>query len=99
MTIKEEKPLSISEVIESIKNSESATEVGNFLKGFCDTSIETALKIKEELTSLDILKLKEKDIVKIIDFMPEDATELNKIVGDSNLDAEEITKILDVINK
>ena len=31
--------------------------------------------------------------------MPEEASELNKVLSDVNLDAEEITKILDVVKK
>ncbi len=99
MAINEEKPLTIAEVIELIKDSESSKTTRDFLKGYCDVSIETVLKIKEELMSLDLIKLKEKDIAKIIDFMPKDAIELNKIIGDSNLDSDEVTKILNVINK
>lgn len=99
MTINEEKPLSIPEVLDLLKGEESSSEIQEFLKGYCDMSIETAKKIRKELENLNLLKLKETDIVKIIDFMPTDAVELNKIVGDSNLDADEITKILNVINK
>lgn len=99
MTIREEKPLTIAEVIELIKNSESSKTTEDFLRGYCDTSIETVLKIRGELISLDLIKLKERDIVKIIDFMPQDAVELNKIIGDCNLDNDEVTKILNVINK
>ncbi len=98
MTIKEEKPLTVSEVINLIGDSEKTEEIKKFLKTFNDMNVEKALELKEKLSSLKILKLDENDIVKIIDFMPEDAVELNKVISDSNLDSEEITKVLNVIN-
>ncbi len=99
MTINEEKPLTIAEVISLIGDTEKTSEIKAFLSGYNDMDVETAKKLKQELEGLNILKLKDRDIVKIIDFMPEDVIELNKIVGESNLDSEELTKILNVINK
>ncbi len=45
------------------------------------------------------MKLKEEHIVKIVDFMPGDASDLNKVMVDVSLDQEEVNKILDVVKK
>jgi DNA-directed RNA polymerase subunit F len=37
--------------------------------------------------------------VKIVDFVPTDVSELNKVIIEVSLDADEITKILDVTKK
>ncbi len=71
--------------------------IKSFIKNFEIVSIERATKIKEVLESLDFIRLKDYHIVKIIDFMPGDATELNKIVSDASFEQEEINKILDVV--
>jgi DNA-directed RNA polymerase subunit F len=97
MTVEEEKPLTISEVINLIGDSQKEEDVKEFLKGFNNMPSEKAKELKQKLEELKILKLKEMDVVKIIDFLPEDSIELNKIVSESNLDAEEIAKILDAI--
>src|SRR3989338_6116630 len=55
--------------------------------------IEKANKLKEELKNLELLKLKEEDIVKIIDLMPEDVLDLNKIFVDVALNEDETNKI------
>jgi len=46
-----------------------------------------------------LIKLKEEHIVKIVDFMPSDASELNKVIIEVSLDAEEVNKILEVVGK
>jgi DNA-directed RNA polymerase subunit F len=99
MTIKEEKPITMAEVASLVGDSEKATSIKDFIKGFVKTSAKEALEMKEELRALNILKLKETHIVKIIDFLPLDAIELNKILIEVSLDQEEISKILDVVKK
>jgi DNA-directed RNA polymerase subunit F len=43
------------------------------------------------------MKLKNSDIIKIVEILPENAIELNKIVVEASLDEDEIKKILDII--
>ena len=69
------------------------------LKKFLKIKPEKAKKIKEELEALDLLKMKNEHIVKIIDLLPEDASDLNKIFTDVSLTEDETNKILDVIHK
>lgn len=96
MIIKQD-PLSLAEVKEMV--GEGNEEVEKFAKSFTKMKPETAKKFKEDLEKLAILKLKTEGIVKIIDILPEDASDLNKIFIDTNLDEDEINKILEVVKK
>ena len=97
MVIKEEKPLSLSEVYNFVEKNERAEEIKEFLKNFVKLKVDDALKLRKELLDLDLIKLKEGHVVKIVDFLPKDLAELNKILTDVSLEEEEINKILDVV--
>lgn len=99
MVIKEEKALTITEVINLVEKSTKEYEIKDFLKQFNKNTLEDVKNMKKELEELGILKLKEIHIIKIIDFKPTEISELNKIISDVNLDNDEVTKILDVIKK
>jgi DNA-directed RNA polymerase subunit F len=99
MVIKEEKPLTMAEVSGLVGDNERGTEIKQFIKQFTTMKPEKAKELRKKLEELEILKLKEEHIVKIIDTMPGDTTELNKIISDTTLDTEETQKILDVITK
>lgn len=72
-----------------------------YAKRFSKLKIEKVGELKEELKKLDIMKLKERHIAKIIDLLPEDTEDLRKIfVGEEvSLDQNEIEKILAVVKK
>lgn len=89
----------MAEATEYIKNSESGAETLSFIKKFVKISPKKAKELREKLTELDLMKLKEENIVKIIDLMPETAEELNKIFVDISLDEDEKSKILEVIKE
>lgn len=97
MVVKEERPLMISEVHNLIKESDKAEEIKKFLDTFGKVNLEKDLEIKKQLEELNLLKLKEQHIVKIVDFKPESVIELNKIISDVSLDSEEASKVLNVI--
>jgi len=99
MVIKEEKPLTLTEVHDLVQDNERGEEIKKFLKTFIKIDAKKAIEMKQELIDLDLIKLKENTIIKIIDFMPEDSIELNKILIDVSLDEEETNKILDVVKK
>ncbi|MBD3252753.1 hypothetical protein GF386_03420 [Candidatus Pacearchaeota archaeon] len=87
----------VKEILKEIPENEKKQQVEVFLKKFLKTKSEQAKKIKEDLDKLDILKLKREHIVKIIDLLPEDASDLNKIFTDISLNDDETKKILEVI--
>jgi DNA-directed RNA polymerase subunit F len=96
MVINEEKPITIAEVNSLVGEGEKAQEIKNFIKNFKVVSLEDSNKMREELSGLGNLKLKDAHIVKIIDFVPKTVEELNKILSDVSLDKEETEKILNV---
>ena len=98
--IKNSEPLSMAEVIEYIKKGgESESEIVGFIKKFNNIKAKEAKELKQEIEALGIMKVKPEYIIKIIDLLPENAEELNKIFSDVSLDEDETKKILDTIKK
>jgi DNA-directed RNA polymerase subunit F len=100
--IKDRQPLDMnqtSEILGSVKETDKIKDTKAFIKKFNKTAPDKAKKIKEALEGLDLLKLKTADIVKIVDLLPENAAELNKIFVEVTLDADETNKILDAIKQ
>lgn len=98
MAIREERPITMAEVVVLVKDSEKATEIKNFVKCFDIIDVKKVNEMKDALKKLDLIKLKDEHIVKIIDFVPTSASELNKVVIELSLDQDEVNKILDVTN-
>jgi DNA-directed RNA polymerase subunit F len=99
MAVTEERPITMAEVVSLAGDSEKAEEIKKFIKNFNDMDVEKAIEMKEELKALDLIKLKDEHIVKIVDFTPKDASELNKVIIEVSLDSDEVTKILEVTGK
>lgn len=95
----ESKPLTMSEVKELAGNTDKEEEVKAFLNKFKPLPVDKAKEMRKELEELELVKLKDMDIVNIVDLVPKDASDLNKIINDVSLDQEEITKVLDVVKK
>ena len=93
--IKNTKPLSMAESLEYLKND----EVKAFVKKFTSLDEAKGKELREKLESLDLIKLNEKHVSKLIDVLPEDKEELNKVVVDANLDEDEINKVLQTIKE
>lgn len=98
--ILDRQPLNLNEtqeILENISDSDKKEETKFYLKKFLKTKPEKAKKIQGELEKADLLKLKREHIVKIIDLLPESASDLNKIFTDINLNEDEINKILEIV--
>ncbi len=96
----EEKSLSIAEASEFLnKDSTENTEIIGFVKKFISTDSKKAQELREKLIKLDLIKLREEHISKIIDLMPDNKDDLNKIFVDLTLEEDEISKILDTIKE
>lgn len=93
------KPLSMAEAREIIEEGEDEKEIGSFIKKFSKTEAKKAREIREELAGLGLMKIKDEYAAKIIDLLPEDAADLNKIFVDVSLEEDEINKILEVVKK
>ena len=74
-------------------------KIKQFIKKFTKLKPDKAKEMKEDLKKLDLIKLKDEHIVKIVDFMPEDAVDLNKVLPGVSLDQDEVSKILEVVKK
>ena len=97
--IKNNKPLSMAEAMEYAKKDEAGKEIVGFIKKFTKLKPAEAKKLNKKLQELDLIKLNEKHIVKFVDFLPEDNEEANKIASDTNLNEDEIKKVLETIKE
>jgi len=99
--IKNSEPLSMAEIAEYIKKTKDSdvSEVLKFIKKFTKLTAKEAVELRKKLESQNLMRVKQEHIVKIIDLMPENAEELNKIFVDSNLDEDETKKILETVKE
>ena len=94
--------LSMAEAVEFIKKTadeDSKANLTAFIKKFSKLSYKDAKEIREKIFGLDLVKVKKEHISKIIDLMPENTQDLNKIFVDISLDEDEAKKILDIVKE
>jgi len=94
--IKSNKPLSMAESTEYLEKESNAMI---FIKKFDVISVKDAKDIRKKLDNLNLIKMNDFHISKIIDLVPEKAEEINKIFIDVGLDENETKKILDVVKE
>ena len=84
-----------------IKNTTSLSmaEALDFIKKFTKITPKEAKEIRKKINDLGLIKVRDEQISKIIDILPEDAQDLNKIFIDVSLDEDETNKILDLIKQ
>lgn len=98
--IKNTEILSMAESSEYLdKKSESELKVINFIKKFTELKPKEAKEIRSKLEELGNVKLNSEKIVKIIDLLPENNEELNRIFNDISLDEDESKKIVDIVKQ
>ena len=98
--IKENTPISMAEVGGHLdKKIESDALMLGFIKKFSKIDKKDAVEMKKKLEDLEMIKLKSETVVKIIDVMPEDVDDLNKIFSGISLDEEEIKSILEIVKE
>lgn len=98
--IKNRTPLSMAESLEFIKgDGEREKEIRKFIKDFTKTGPEEAKKIRKKIEDLNLLKVKPKNIASLIDIMPGNSEDLNKIFSDVNLDEDETNKIFEALEE
>ena len=90
--------LSMAEASEYVEK-DSETDIKGFIKKFVKIKPEKAKELRAKLKALDLIKMKEEHIAKLIDLLPETTEEINKIFSDVGLDEDEIKKILDTIKE
>ena len=98
--IKNNEILSMSEVVGYLKKTEtSGADMIKFIKKFAKISPKDAKELKDKIKGLDLMKVRAEHIVKIIDLMPENQEDLNKIFVGISLDEDETKKILETIKE
>ncbi|MEM3074376.1 MAG: hypothetical protein QW727_00310 [Candidatus Pacearchaeota archaeon] len=97
--IKNMKPLALFEVQKYVKENDFKKESIPYFIKFVKIKEREANTMKEELIALNNHKIKEEHIIKIIDFLPKDASDVNKIFIDVSLDEDEIKQITNVVAK
>ena len=95
--IKTNEALSMAEAMEYV-GKEDSSEVKGFIKKFTKMKPKEAKELRKKLEDLDMMKLRTEQIVKVIDLLPENQEDLNKIV-DVSLDEDETKKILETIKE
>ena len=94
--IKNMTPLSMTEALEYIKGDDGGKEeIKKFIKKFTNLKPEKAKEMRKKFGGLDLMKMKPEHIAKIIDLIPKDPENLNKIFNDVSLNEDETKKILE----
>jgi len=96
----------VKEILDNLSKEEKeenkkVKETLLYLNSFVKVKYDRIKSIKKALEDLNMVKLNQKSIAKIIDLMPEDAEDLRKIfVGEEvTLEQDEIAAILDAVKK
>ncbi len=98
----EERPISMAEVKDILSKNEKPLSKGavtiEYLKSIPVAKLDKAKDLIEKLKSLEITRLKDKYIIKIVDIMPKDMDSLKMILSqDITLKQEEWQKILNIV--
>ena len=98
--IRNSAPLSMAESLEYLgSEKDSEKNVKEFIKKFVKLNPKEAKELRKELMNLNLVKMNETNICKLIDLLPERPEEVNKIFVDVSLDENETKQILDAIKE
>ena len=97
--IKNNQLLSIAEITEYVKKDKDNEEFFKFVKNFVKLNPKEAKELRGKIEELKLMKIRSEHLVKIIDLMPEDEEDLNKIFIDVSLDKDETKKVLDTVKE
>jgi len=105
----EEKPVSLSELkekLEEIKERDKeldfrGNKVRDYLNKLVKMDTKASNELKSKIISLEIPRIKERQIVKIIDVLPEDLDDLKALmVGETTtITDENLQKIIEVVKE
>ena len=73
--------------------------LGQFIKKFAKLKPRESKKLRKKIEELDLMRVKTEHVAKIIDLMPEEQEELNKIFVDVSLNEDETKKILETVKE
>jgi DNA-directed RNA polymerase subunit F len=84
----------MAEVQGYLEKEENDITLNTFIKKFSKISPKDAKELRKKLVNLDLIKINDRDISKIIDILPQTKEELNKVCQEAGLDDDETNKIL-----
>jgi len=93
------KSVTLAEVKEIVKDAEDKQPLQDYLKTFTKLTKDKSEKLKSDLLALNNLKIKEEEIIKIVDFLPKDKEDVNKIFINISLTDDETNAILEITSK
>ena len=93
------KPLCLEEARAISKENGGKEELEEYFKEFSKLKAKDVAPFKKDLEALGNHKIKGEDLVKIMDLLPEDTSDVNKIFVDLTLDDNEIKQILEIVSK
>lgn len=100
VTILSSQALTLAEAGQYVKESkegETRKPIHDYLKAFSKLKLADAKKLAGEIRALNNPRMKESHIVKVVDFLPRDNEDVNKIFSDASLSEEEINSILQIV--
>lgn len=92
------KPLSLSEAKEYLQE-EGNEEMKGFVNKFAKLDTEKAKELRSKLEELDLIKMSEHHVAKVIDILPTEIEEINKIFTDTSLEEDEKNQIIEVVKQ
>ena len=105
--LQQENPISLPEMKEKLHDIEArdkelsfrSNKVKDYLNKLVRLDKKTALELKQKLVSLDIPRLKDRQIIKIVDVIPEDLEDLRAVfTGEvTTITQENMEKIVEAV--
>lgn len=101
-----ETPVTFAELKDNLKKIETrdttlsfrGTKTKDYLSLATELKAKDAKDIKKKIEELNVMRLKEKQIIKIINVLPKDTDSLKVVLGsDSTASKEDLKKILDIL--
>ena len=89
----------MAEVQSIVGKLDEKQELKDYLKKFTFLSKDKSLRLIEEIKSLNNIKIKDENAVKISDFLPRTQEEVRKIFIETSLTDEETNAILNIVGK
>ncbi|MAG20108.1 hypothetical protein CL618_01615 [archaeon] len=101
----EENPIEMLKVKQILSKKKELSEREGKVKEYIDVfgklDVKKSAELRKKLNSLEISRLKDRHITKIIDLLPEDVDDLKVLMAGEplSLKQEDIKKIVDVVKK
>jgi len=92
-------PVHLADVKELAGDVDEKKSLKDYLKKFGKLDKKKSDELAEELRGLKNLKIKEEDIMKIVDFLPKDTESVNKIFKDVSLDEKEANDVVEIVRR